>query len=272
MKTLLLALPLTLLAACAGTSSQSPAANVDDLAPAILASRAAATPQDIARLQARHWRLQRATTADGRRIDALFVRPDRPLTLDFSQGHVSVSNSCNRLGGSFELGQARLTIGPLAATKMACSDPALMALDDEAGSRLHGQLEARFPGDDELALRTADGDVLVFQGEPTAEARHGGPGEQVFLEVAAQTRACPHPLIKDKQCLQVREVRFDENGLKQGEPGAYENFYSDIEGYVHEPGTRNVLRVKRFKLAHPPADGSSLAYVLDMVVESSTGP
>ncbi|MES1154129.1 MAG: DUF4377 domain-containing protein, partial [Rhodanobacter sp.] len=42
----------------------------------------------------------------------------------------------------------------------------------------------------------------------------------------------------------------------------------DIEGYVHEPGVRNVLRVKRYPLQRPPADAPSSAYVLDMVVES----
>ncbi|HYM87381.1 MAG TPA: DUF4377 domain-containing protein, partial [Pseudoxanthomonas sp.] len=41
-----------------------------------------------------------------------------------------------------------------------------------------------------------------------------------------------------------------------------------IEGYTHEAGIRNVLRVKRYTIKHPPADGSSLVYVLDMVVES----
>ena len=46
------------------------------------------------------------------------------------------------------------------------------------------------------------------------------------------------------------------------------NFYGDIEGYAHEAGIRNVLRVKRYTIKNPPADGSSLAYVLDMVVES----
>jgi hypothetical protein len=33
---------------------------------------------------------------------------------------------------------------------------------------------------------------------------------------------------------------------------------------------RNVLRVKRYAWPNPPADASSSAYVLDMVVESGT--
>ena len=42
----------------------------------------------------------------------------------------------------------------------------------------------------------------------------------------------------------------------------------DIEGYTHEDGVRNVLRLKRYTVKNPPADGSSIGYVLDMVVES----
>jgi len=40
-------------------------------------------------------------------------------------------------------------------------------------------------------------------------------------------------------------------------------------GYTHEDGVRNVVRVKRYTIANPPADASSNAYVLDMVVESA---
>ena len=120
----------------------------------------------------------------------------------------------------------------------------------------------------QLVLTNAAGDRLVFHGAPTADTRFGGPGERVFLEVAAETKPCSHPLIPDKQCLQVREIKFDDNGLRVGEPGEWQNFYDQIEGFSHQPGTRNVLRVNRYTVANPPADGSSQAFVLDMVVES----
>ncbi|WP_423454462.1 DUF4377 domain-containing protein [Ottowia sp. VDI28] len=73
--------------------------------------------------------------------------------------------------------------------------------------------------------------------------------------------------MKDAQCLRVREIRYGDNGVKQGE-GEWQLFYSEIEGYKHEPGIRNVLRVNRFKRQNVPADASAYAYVLDMVVES----
>ena len=89
--------------------------------------------------------------------------------------------------------------------------------------------------------------MLSFAGEPTAETRYGGPGETVFLEVAAQSEPCSHPLIADMQCLQVRELKYDDKGIKTGTVGSFVNFYQDIEGYTHEPGIRNVLRVKRYR-------------------------
>ena len=120
-----------------------------------------------------------------------------------------------------------------------------------------------------LTLRNAAGDQLTFAGTPTPETRYGGPGERIFLEVAAQTAPCSHPLIPDMQCLQVRELKYDDKGLKVGDPGPFGNFYATIEGYTHEPGVRNVLRVDRYEIKDPPVDAPSQAFVLDMVVESA---
>ena len=66
------------------------------------------------------------------------------------------------------------------------------------------------------------------------------------------------------------EVRRQGTELKVGTPGAFGNFYARIEGYSHEPGIRNVLRLKRYAVPNPPADGSAVAYVLDMVVQTET--
>ena len=144
-----------------------------------------------------------------------------------------------------------------------------MTLDGETGKRLEGTLKAGMPDPATLTLVTTSGDVLTFRGEPTAGTRYGDSGERLFLEVAAQTKPCSHPLIPDMQCLQVRELKYDDKGLKVGTPGAFGNFYDRIEGYSHEPGIRNVLRVDRYTVKNPPADASKYAYVLDLVVESA---
>jgi hypothetical protein len=200
----------------------------------------------------------------------LFARDDLPVRLDFADGRVSISNTCNRMAGSYTMSAGTLTIERLASTRMACVDPRLMALDGEVGKRLQGASTLSLAGGDTpaLTLTNAAGDTLAFTGQPTANTRFGGPSQRVFLEVAAQTKPCSHPLIPNMQCLQVREIHYDDKGLKVGTPGKFENFFGEIEGYTHEPGVRNVLRLNRYTRKDVPADASKYAYVLDMAVES----
>lgn len=265
---LILILPLAL-AACAKPPQGEPATPPAATAPASATQPAAA---DTSALPAYHWRLAEAKDAKGQRIEALFVSADRPLQLDFADGRVSVGNACNHMGGAYSVEGDKLKFDRLASTLMACTDSKLMALDGEIGKRLEGASAFALQTGDAptLTLTGGNGDTLTFKGEPTAETRYGGPGETVFLEVAAQTKACNHPLIPDMQCLQVREIKYDAQGIKTGTDGEFQNFYEGIEGYTHQPGIRNVLRVKRYTIKNPPADASSLAYELDMVVESET--
>ena len=263
---LLLSLPVAMMVAC----SNPPNATKTDATPtdSTAAATAPAASIDATQLGANHWLLDNAVDASGKRIDGLFVRADKPVTLDFKDGRLSASNTCNNIGGGYTLEGDAFTVGNLASTQKACAEPGVMELDGLVSERLQGKLTVRTLDASRLVLAAANGDVLTFRAEPTAETRYGGAGEQVFMEVDAQTKPCPHPLIKDATCLQVREVKYDDKGLEQGKRGAYENFYGNIEGYNHEPGVRNVLRLKRFQVKNPPADGSSLAYVLDMAVAS----
>lgn len=263
-------LPLAL-AACAAPTQ--PGASVAPEAPVPAQAADATRPgalQAALTLSGHHWRLADARDGEGRRIDALFVRAGKPLQLDFNASMLSVANGCNSMSAHHVLTGDSLTLEPMVSTLMACPDRTLMALDQEIGKRLQGRLAMRIDEGDvpALVLTNAGGDVLTFTGEMTAATRYGGPGERVFLEVAAATRPCSHPLIPGRQCLQVREVQYDAQGLKVGEPGAFQNFYDGIEGYEHRDGMRNVLRVDRYTRKDVPADASKYAYVLDMVVES----
>ena len=260
---------LSLLAGCPQKGSDAPTASATTAATPASAAAPAASDAN-AQLGRYHWRLRDATDANGKRIDALFVQADKPLQLDFADGRIAVANACNRMGGGYSLEGESLTVARMASTMMACTDPKLMALDGEIGKRLEGASKLTLLTGDTptLTLANGAGDTLVFAGEPTADTRYGGPGERMFLEVAAHAKPCSHPLIPDMQCLQVREVKYDDQGLKVGTPGEFGNFYDSIDGYTHEDGVRNVLRVERYTIENPPADGSRYAYVLDMVVES----
>lgn len=241
------------------------------VSPHVAVAEAALPSPDAQTLARYHWVLGEATDRAGARIDALFARPERPLQLDFHDDRIAVANACNAIGGGFTLSNGRLRVDRLMSTMMACADPKVGALDSAIRHRLEGHPAiALIPGKNvtRLELRSDNGDHLVFTAQPTAERRYDGPGERVFLEVAAQTAPCNHPLMRNARCLRVRELHYDDNGLRAGEPGEWKVFGQSIEGYTHEDGVRNVLRLKRFSIANAPADAPSTAYVLDLVVES----
>ncbi|MBW8822829.1 MAG: META domain-containing protein [Xanthomonadales bacterium] len=154
------------LAACAGTGSSGKAASQQQ-APAT-------SPVDAAtQLPRYHWKLQDARASDGGRIDALFARDDKPLTLDFADGRVSVRNACNGIGGNYALDGDTLTFGPMMGTMMACADPRLTALDGAVTTRLTGKARIALDAGASPALKitTVGGDILTFAGEPVAPAK-----------------------------------------------------------------------------------------------------
>lgn len=219
-----------------------------------------------------HWRLEEARDAQGQRIAALLIRPQTPLQLDFTGDRITVSNACNRISGPLRSDDDRVRVGPLFSTKMACADPAVMALDAAISHRLEGtpSVSIRESMPPRLVWTADNGDVLTFVGEPTPETRYGGPGERVFLEVDGPTVPCRASLAPEPvACLRVREVHYDDAGLRTGMPGEWKTMPPAIQGYSHEPGFRDVLRIQRYDIANPPADAPSVAYVLDQVIESA---
>ncbi|HRI18262.1 MAG TPA: DUF4377 domain-containing protein, partial [Burkholderiaceae bacterium] len=146
---------------------------------------------------------------------------------------------------------------------------AAMAIDSKLADFLAEPVKIELTPGATPALRLvgAAGASLAFSGELTPEARYGAP-TRVFLEVAAQTVACSNPQSGKTVCLQARTIEFDAQGLRIGTPGVFAPFYDSIDGYQHQPGVRNVLRLKRFDRG--AAAMPRHVYVLDLVVESET--
>jgi heat shock protein HslJ len=83
------------------------------------------------------------------------------LTLEFRDGELGGSAGCNTYTSTYETAEGAITVGPAAATRMACAEPAgvmeqeaqfLQALATAATYRVEG---------DTLELRTADGALAV---------------------------------------------------------------------------------------------------------------
>jgi heat shock protein HslJ len=224
-------------------------------------------------LGAYSWQLIDAKSANGTPIDELLVSKDKPITLNFTQRNLHVSNTCNRINGAYALKQNTLTANNLVSTMMACDDR-LNKADQAISSRLEGNSQLQLKQDEQatqqeptLTLITASKDQLTFKGIATAETRYGSQGVITFLEIAPETKTCSAGVMQ-KECLQVREIRYNEQGLKTFTSPEWTNFYDNIEGYQHNNSTRQILRVKKYTIKNPPADASSNAYVLDMVVET----
>ena len=257
---LLLAAALSALAACTMNNHSSPSAS----------SPAAPT---TATLSAYHWDLTEARDASGV-AQPRWVPPNTlrnaPLRLSFADQRLSVAGLCNGLGASYRTQGDRLHISQVIGTMKACSEAGVMQYENDVAQRLPQATSWHIAQSDAgpaLTLGFDDGAQWTLAGTPTDETRYGSAGQRMFLEVAAQRVACSHPLIPNMQCLQVREIQYDDSGIKTRQ-GDWQAFYSDIEGYTHEPGVRNVLRIKRYERAQVPADASRYVYVLDMVVES----
>ncbi|CAD7813059.1 hypothetical protein CHRY9390_02602 [Chryseobacterium aquaeductus] len=80
-------------------------------------------------------------------------------------------------------------------------------------------------------------------------ANSASADEKMFI-VASQTVDCTG--VAPMKCLQIKEKESDSWG----------NLYSNIEGFIYEPGFEYVLKLKTEKITNPPADGSSIRYSL----------
>lgn len=249
----------TLMAACGSTAPMPPAP---------LPSNAAQ------QLQAYDWDLAAAYDGRGQAVPSWQLAGRPAARLHFEGNRVAVQNLCNVVGAGYTLNGDRVQVSHPMSTKRACADRELMQLEQQVATQLpqaqRYELRGGGAAPAQLVLHFTDGSRWELAGAPTPATRYGAAGEQVFLEVAPERVACHHPLMPNAQCLRVRDLRYGDNGVKQS-VGEWRFFYGEIEGYQHERGIRNVLRLQRYSLAKNgqlPADAPSHAYVLDMVVES----
>lgn len=196
---------------------------------------------------------------------------NRPVRLSFSQQdqRLSIETGCNIQNSTWRVENNQL-ITSLAASTMKACEPALMQ-QEQTVDAIFNEAKIPFsiawdnPQQPTLTITTKSGEKINLKGEMTPEAMYQSEGEIIFLEIAPETRSCTG--VGPQTCLQVREVKYDNNGVKTFVDKEWTNFYSNIKGYEHSTNERNIIRVKRFEIKHPAADQSKYAYVLDMVVE-----
>jgi len=224
-------------------------------------------------LQDHQWSLKTATDGQSQAIATLFPADARPYVFTFSAANLNFQGGCNTFGGGYQINaQGQLAAGQMQSTMMAC-EPPLMQADTTLAALLAQPLQITllWGAPPQLHLRTASAETLALEGQVTPEAVYG-PATLIFLEVDARQLPCRNPRNTQTTCLQVREISFDEQGLRSAISGPWQPFYDDIEGYTHTPGERNVLRVKRFDRGAVAGNAAPAIYVLDLIVETEIVP
>lgn len=176
------------------------------------------------------------------------------VTLRFEEGSFSMKGPCNTHTGRLARVADTLAFGGdagvIVSTKMLCP-PEIMAREKTLLTAIQGATAIEFEGPF-LQLITQDGTWRFDSRDlPPAE------GRERIVQVAGQRVPCTG--VAPMLCLQVRS-----------QPGAaWEAHYGEIEGFDWQVGVEYVIRVRELAVANPPADGSSLRWVLEEILERS---
>jgi len=196
-------------------------------------------------------------------------KASKPLVLSFDDNQrLSIQTGCNNQGGTWKVEGNTIVTSPLASTMMACADDLMQ--QERLSADIFSEKKVPFTlstQNDQAILTITDskGQKYTFLGKMTAEAKYQSEGKIVFLEISPQTKSCTG--VAPQTCMQVREIKYDDKGIKTYADKNWSLYYGQIEGFEHNPNQRVIVRVKRFEIKNPAADQSSIADVLDMVVE-----
>ena len=196
-------------------------------------------------------------------------KASKPLVLSFDDNQrLSIQTGCNNQGGTWKVEGNTIVTSPLASTMMACADDLMQ--QERLSADIFSEKKVPFTlstQNDQAILTITDskGQKYTFLGKMTAEAKYQSEGKIVFLEISPQTKSCTG--VAPQTCMQVREIKNDDKGIKTYADKNWSLYYGQIEDFEHNPNQRVIVRVKRFDIKNPAADQSSIADVLDMVVE-----
>ena len=222
------------------------------------------------KLTSHYWDLQSIQAADGKVTTPVQPSGKQAPRITFTNGRIVVDRICNTMSGAYEAGANTIKVSQVISTMMACIGDDVAKLERYVGTHLSKMQSYALQSNKDqprLTLNFQDGSQWILAGSATPETLYGGVGERIFLEIAPQQKTCSDGVITSRKCLHVREIRYNEAGLKTF-TGEWQYFYEQIEGFKHREGEYNIVRVKRYERKNVPADASLYVYILDMVVEN----
>ena len=245
----------------------------------------------IANLSRYRWTLVSASDKGAQPLNSLMGIKDQ-VRLSFNQyqgqNTLSYSVGCNTMSAMYELKGSTLTIEDSMSTKMSCGE--LDKAENQLSKLMQGDSQLTLVANDEpesdvakndspqidkpvLTQVTSENTTLVWEGKLTSQAKYNGKGETIFWAVNAKKVPCEDN--GSEQCLQVKPIVYDDQGIKSSE-GKWAAFKGEIDGYQHDGKHDEVIRLQRYQLDNSETaenvnrdDSEEYAYVLDAVIESS---
>lgn len=220
-------------------------------------------------LQSYDWQLNNINSTDPITWNGSYLQTQNgKITLNFNQNHITYNVGCNQLSNQYSLSKNTMQpIGTGISTLMGCGE--LQALEQWLAKQMQSPSELQIMEtqvDAVLSQTTADGSWLQWVGKLKPEVKYG-KGETVFLEVKPKWQYCDN--VTDRKCLEVRDINYDNQGLKTA-VGQWYLLDAPIMGYRHDESAQRVLRLTRYRT--PPTDtkGYGNLYQLDSVIETKT--
>ena len=220
-------------------------------------------------LQSYDWQLNNINSTDPITWNGSYLQTQNgEVTLNFNQNHINYNVGCNQLSNQYSLSKNIMQpIGTGISTLMGCGK--LQAPEQWLAKQMQSPSELQIMEtqvDAVLSQTTADGSWLQWVGKLKPEVKYG-KGETVFLEVKPKWQYCDN--VTDKKCLEVRDINYDNQGLKTA-VGQWYLLDAPIMGYRHDESAQRVLRLTRYRT--PPTDtkGYGNLYQLDSVIETKT--
>ncbi|KAF0815023.1 hypothetical protein IGB42_00100 [Andreprevotia sp. IGB-42] len=191
------------------------------------------------------YRIDRVVAADG-----AVIRPVDPrIGLTVEGERVSGFSGCNRFMGAIRYMDSKITLGPLAGTRMMC-------IQNEVSTIEHAVL-ATLDKVNAFGLNPQQKTVVLRgdHGELVSLLRRDAVEEKV-LEIAPQKVECTG--VGKMECLQVRGAADEPWTL----------LYQQIEGFDFKAGVSYRLRVREERVPNPPADAPATRLILVDILES----
>lgn len=201
-----------------------------------------------------------------RNYNWMYSGSEATLNLQFNQNSLYIQTDCNGQNTQWELDQHILKTNHLISTMKMCS--AEQMKKEQFAQQLFDHTELKVQIDNSKAeqpilnIETTTGQKYQFVGTMTPEFKYKAQPQTVFFEIAPQQQPCTSN--PSQQCLQVRQIKYSDSGVKTYVDSSWKQLPVEIQGYNHDPKSNRIIRVKAFN-----TDSKQPAYIYDMTVEQS---